>query len=189
MEIWKQYKDSNFEVSNFGNVRSIEHTVTQLNRHKLTQHTYKSRVRTPQPYPNGYLGFYHNGMNYMIHRMVAETFTSNPDNLPCVNHKDGNKHNNRSDNLEWCSYSQNTKHAVDSGLLNPNTIGLQKGWEIVQSKKRRVRCIETGQVFNCCTEAEAFMNPSRDNPEQIRNIRYCCLGKQKSAYGLCWDWA
>lgn len=51
-----------------------------------------------------------------IHRLVAMFHIPNPDNLPCVNHKDGNKKNNHVDNLEWCSYSHNGKHAVTTGL-------------------------------------------------------------------------
>ena len=52
----------------------------------------------------------------LIHRLVAKAFIPNPDNLPEVNHKDGNKANNQSFNLEWCTRRQNAKHAVDSGL-------------------------------------------------------------------------
>lgn len=52
-----------------------------------------------------------------IHRLVAEYFIDNPGALPCVNHKDGNKSNNDISNLEWCSYSQNMKHAVKTGLF------------------------------------------------------------------------
>ena len=189
MEIWKRYEDTMFEVSNYGNVRSITHTVQQFNHDQLTSVTYKGKKRKLQSYSNGYLGFYHNNKNYMVHRLVAETFISNPNNYPCVNHKDGNKHNNSADNLEWCSYSHNVKHAIDNGLLTPNISGFKNGWEITQSKKRPVKCVETGQIFSCCVDAEAFMNPNRDNPDQIRNIRYCCLMKQKTAYGLHWEWA
>ena len=55
-----------------------------------------------------------------IHRLVAIKYIDNPDNLPCVNHIDGNKHNNTIGNLEWCSYSYNSKHAVRTGLQHIN---------------------------------------------------------------------
>lgn len=54
---------------------------------------------------------------HLIHRMVAEAYIPNPDSLPCVNHKDGNKRNNCAENLEWVSYGDNMKHASEHGLL------------------------------------------------------------------------
>ena len=57
-----------------------------------------------------------NRKNHSVHRIIAKTFIPNPDNLPCVNHKDGNKLNNSVDNLEWCTHSENVKHAYDNGL-------------------------------------------------------------------------
>ena len=54
--------------------------------------------------------------NYALHRLVAQTFLENPDNLPIVNHKDGNKLNNNVDNLEWVTQSQNRVHAIETKI-------------------------------------------------------------------------
>lgn len=64
----------------------------------------------------GYRHIIANRRNRNVHRIVAETFIPNPNNLPCVNHKDGNKLNNSVDNLEWCTHSENVIHAYSTGL-------------------------------------------------------------------------
>ena len=64
-----------------------------------------------------------------LHRELAIHFIPNPNNLPLINHKDGNKLNNSIDNLEWCDNKHNSQHARDMGLIK-----IYKGHEHVQSK-------------------------------------------------------
>ena len=88
---------------------------------------------------------------YRRHRIIAEVFVPNPNNKPCVNHKDGNKLNNRADNLEWVTHSENTLHAFKTGLesirtkLKPEDILF-----IRENYKRR------DPVFGCKALAKRF---------------------------------
>lgn len=70
------------------------------------------------------------GKSQYIHRIIAETFISNPGNFNTVNHKDGNKLNNDISNLEWCSYGRNNQHAYDTGLKTASQ-------NVVESARKR----------------------------------------------------
>lgn len=122
-EVWKDiqgYEDK-YQVSNYGRVRSKERVVDRGKYGLLEVHAKNLTARQKE---NGYLivGLYsHNkGKNAYIHRLVAKAFIPNPDNLPTVNHKDGNKKHNFVSNLEWTSYSDNNKHAYNHGLTHSN---------------------------------------------------------------------
>lgn len=93
-----------YEVSDTGLIFS--HKTNRLLKCSLTTHGYK-RVA---------LNTGHKSTFKHIHRIVAEAFIPNPDNLPQVNHVDGDKTNNHVSNLEWCNNSQNQQHAYDTGL-------------------------------------------------------------------------
>lgn len=86
------------------------------------------------------------GKTHKVHRLVAIHFLKNPNNLKCVNHKDGNKLNNHFSNLEWCDYTHNNRHARKLGLCkNP------KGLDSPHCKP--VKRLDTGEVFPSLQEA------------------------------------
>ena len=109
-EEWKDLPgwESCYRISNFGNLYSYHH------KKLLMVNTNQQGYRTKTLYDGK------NGKRkiMMVHRLVLMTFQSNPpDGQPHVNHKDGNKLNNRLDNLEWCSPQENMDHADRTGLL------------------------------------------------------------------------
>lgn len=114
-EIWKDCKaNKNYQVSNFGRVRSQESkdTIGRIIKAKILNYkNINSR---------GYciIRFQLGGKksNHTVHRLVADAFLANPQELPQINHKDGDKTNNHINNLEWCNNSYNQKHAVDCGM-------------------------------------------------------------------------
>lgn len=113
MEVWKEliYQGKDYGeklyVSTYGNIKNI-----------ITKTIYKTccNKRTGYICVCISLGSRKDKKIFKLHKAVAETFLDNPDNLPEVNHKDGNKLNNSVDNLEWCTPSYNIQHAYDNKL-------------------------------------------------------------------------
>lgn len=94
-EIFIKFLDD-YSVSNYGKVRRDS----------------TGRIRVPQ-LRNTYHSTHIKDTNYVIHRLVAKYFVPNPDNMPMVNHIDGNKYNNYYKNLEWCDQKHNMQHALN----------------------------------------------------------------------------
>ena len=128
MEQWKPIEgtDGKYEVSNLGRVRTNGKRPGLL---KLTKQKSGYRYAMIQ-LSNG------KQKNCRVHRLVAEHFLPNPDNMKEVNHKDGNKDNNRADNLEWCTRSHNVKHSFDTGLKQPHRWTAEERKQISERNKQ-----------------------------------------------------
>lgn len=104
-EIWKDIKgyEGKYQVSNWGNVRSLNYNKTGQPRvmaGNINRNGYKSQM----------LRKGNRRKLISIHRLVAQAFIPNPNNYPCVNHKNEIKTDNRVENLEWCTYEYNTNY-------------------------------------------------------------------------------
>lgn len=111
IELWKPvvgFEDI-FEVSSFGQVYS------KRTNKILKQHLNKSGYVTVTTKIGGRKGF---NKCFKVHRLVAEAFIDNTENKPYVNHINGVKSSNNVDNLEWCTASENTDHAIAKGLIS-----------------------------------------------------------------------
>lgn len=120
LEEWRIIKNSNYEVSSAGRVRSMSRSFIKSDN---TRCTISSKILKPAKDNKGYfrVGIMIEGklITKKIHRLVAIFFIENLKNKPQVNHIDGNKENNQANNLEWSTGSENMKHAYSIGLQKP----------------------------------------------------------------------
>ena len=168
-EIWKDIDGyaGKYQVSNEGNVRRVS-----------------KRTLKPQKRRHGYLSVWlYDGHNHAIqvsvHRLVASAFVPNPNGYLEVNHKDENKQNNRADNLEWCTRSENCLYAGRSKRIAEKNTNGKKSKPIVQLTLDG----EVVRVFPSLQEAGR-------NGYAASNICRCAQGHPNypNAYGYVWKY-
>ena len=123
----KQFRDSNYYVTECGRVTAtkatayLKHQIGWGGYYQVTLYLNKKAVR------------------FYIHRIIAELYVENPNNYPCVNHIDGDKLNNSIENLEWCTMSQNTRHAISTGLFQAARGEKQHTSKLTEKQVLRIR--------------------------------------------------
>lgn len=136
-EIWKPYpSDTKYEASNLGRIRRKEIVVVNP-----IKGTFKNKpIMLKQKLTHeGYFRVCINRTTKLAHRIIAEAFIPNPDNKPFVNHKDSDRTNNSVDNLEWCSSSENIKHAFATGNKKSITGVDHKMSKLTESDVKSIR--------------------------------------------------
>lgn len=130
----------------------------------INKHT--GRKLKPQPNGKGYLRVGIGKKLMFVHRLVAERYVPNPDEKPQVNHIDGDKTNNRADNLEWVSNLENRTHAVDAGL---QIHGEECSWSKLTTED--VRYIREHIGLMAVTELAKRFEVSRSTIRDIRDFK------------------
>ena len=106
--------------------------------------------------------------HFPVHRLVAIAYLENPENLPCINHKDENKTNNNSDNLEWCNYQYNNTYRERHLAHASQVAQIKNGETIATYKSVRYAGKQTGICYV--------------------DIIKCAQGKNKHAGGYQWKY-
>lgn len=176
-EIWKPIKgyEEYYEISNFGIVRRIRYdNIANKKEYKIPNYI-KSRL-DKDGYVRYTLSLKGKTKMAFAHRLVAEAFIPNPNNLPQVNHIDGNKQNNHVDNLEWCTIRENNIHALKTGLRDMKNNKLSK---------------KVGQYDLNNKLINTFLS-SADVERKLgicsAHVRNCCRGKLKTYKGFIWKY-
>lgn len=165
-EVWKDIEgyEGLYQVSNMGRVRSLDHyTYRRFNFGVCKEMFYKGKVLKAIIDKDGYeLTNFGKGAKqemHKVHRLVANAFIPKIEGKDQVNHKDGNKRNNRVENLECCNASENQLHSIYV-LVHKNPI--PKAFVKKQLEQRkRVICVELNKEFSSCKEASLWLGLNR----------------------------
>lgn len=177
--VWKDVRgfENKYKVSDFGIIIRVPYLDLSYKRPRI----FRFRKMTLSTMPSGYLVVkLSDNMNrkpHLVHRIVAEAFIQNPNNLPQINHIDENKRNNHVDNLEWCDCKYN---------LNYGT-----------ARQRTIKKNTNGKLSKAIIQIDAFGNFIAEYPSMREARRHgydnsaiakCCLGKAYLHRGYRWKY-
>ena len=188
--IWRYIEetDERYMVSSIGTIKRCEFTLIDS---KGREKTYSEKIFYPKPANNGYLRLGY-GMNRdYAHRVVAKAFIPNPNNLPQVNHIDGDKLNNNIENLEWVSAKENMEHASKNGLVNRDSLKRIEACRINQLKSletMRKPVLQFTMDGEFIREFDSVISAEKSTSIRAQNIGMVCRGikYRKSAGGFIW---
>ena len=169
-------------ISNFGRVFS-----------KKSNKVMKNRVVSK----NGYQQITLDNSQLLVHRLVAQAFIPNPNNLPCVNHKDENPGNNDFRNLEWCTYKYNSNYGTNPIKHSKKMLDRYNNdpdWKSdcikrlaeIQKKKRK-RVVQLDKFNNYLKTYESSYATEKDGHLSV-HVCDCANGKRKTHHGYKWIW-
>ena len=176
-----------YEVDMYGRVYSLERTITVNDNGRVYEKPVKECELSQSTHSAGYktVGLTRNGKteNAYVHRLVAEAYIPNPQNLPFINHKDEDKANNFVTNLEWCTVQYNNTYG-DKNERQANAIRgrkhtqehiekIRRGNMGKHGKQKEVICVDDGKHFPSYADASLYYGIS---PQTVKS---CCERKSQ----------
>jgi hypothetical protein len=188
-EIWRDVEgyEGKYRISTFGKIKSLDRRIYPKTYPQYPSYVLKGRIMKAVVNETGYyiLQLCDSGKikNYSIHSLLGKHFLKNPENKPCINHKNGIKIDIELSNLEWATYSENSIHAFETGLQIPNMRG--KTGKLCKYSKPIKQLTLDGKLIKV---HYAVRDAARETGIDHSYISACARGKHKSARGFKWEY-
>ena len=172
-EIWEDIEgyEGLYQVSNKGRVKSLSRLVVRVGKpnYITKEKILKCSELKGTGYPSVRLGSNNNFKSMLVHRLVAQAFIPNPNNLPCVNHKDETRNNNDVRNLEWCTQKYNCNY----GTARQRNSLHNKGKKLSQETKDKMSASRKGKKHSIewCEKISLSNKGKKMSEEQKEKIR------------------